>query len=195
MPNCCIVPKGLTSDKTEFGKVEQQIENHRKKLQQLTETEVGNNHENEIRMVRHELNEWMDKKEVMWRQTSQVQWLQEGDRNTRYFHTKANLCRKQDEMRAIEDELGRRVEGNQDMGRVAVNYFEKIYTSSHPSRVSDVTQGIQQKVTNAMNVDLCREFTSKEVGIAVKDIYPTKASGPDGMSVLFYQKILAQHWR
>ena len=85
----------------------------------------------------------MDKKEVMWRQTSQVQWLQEGDRNTRYFHTKANLCRKQDEMRAIEDELGRRVEGNQDMGRVAVNYFEKIYTSSHPSRVSDVTQGIQ----------------------------------------------------
>lgn len=39
-----------------------------------------------------------------------------------------------------------------------------------------------------MNVDLCREFTSKEVGIAVKDMYPTKAPGLDGMSTLFYQK-------
>ena len=39
-----------------------------------------------------------------------------------------------------------------------------------------------------MNEGLDRVFTREEVATALKQIHPTKALGPDGMSALFYQK-------
>ena len=39
-----------------------------------------------------------------------------------------------------------------------------------------------------MNESLDRVFTRKEVVTALKQVHPTIAPGPDGMSALFYQK-------
>ena len=39
-----------------------------------------------------------------------------------------------------------------------------------------------------MNESLDWVFTKEKVVIALKQIHPTKAPGPDGMSALFYQK-------
>ena len=39
-----------------------------------------------------------------------------------------------------------------------------------------------------MNESLDRVFTREKVVTALKQIHPTKAPGPDGMSALFYQK-------
>ena len=39
-----------------------------------------------------------------------------------------------------------------------------------------------------MNENLNKSFTREEVAIALKQIHPTKAPGPDGMSTIFYQK-------
>ena len=42
-------------------------------------------------------------------------------------------------------------------------------------------------VTESMSADLMRPFTSEEVGVAIKEMAPLKAPGPDGMPPLFYQ--------
>ena len=39
-----------------------------------------------------------------------------------------------------------------------------------------------------MNQFLTKEFTKEEVEEALKQMHPTKAHGPDGMSAIFYQK-------
>ena len=38
-----------------------------------------------------------------------------------------------------------------------------------------------------MNQSLIKEFTRKEIEIALNQMHPTKASGPDGMFVIFFQ--------
>ena len=39
-----------------------------------------------------------------------------------------------------------------------------------------------------MNANLTQDFTREEVSIALKQIHPTKAPSPDGMSAIFYKK-------
>ena len=39
-----------------------------------------------------------------------------------------------------------------------------------------------------MNAELTKTFTRDEVIIALKQLHPTKAPGPDGMSAIFFHK-------
>ena len=73
------------------------------------------------------------------------------------------------------------------MAEVAVSYFEKLYTTSHPYRIQEVTDAMESKVSVKMNQDLIKQFTKEEVEVALKQMHPAKALGPDGMSAVFYQ--------
>ena len=88
----------------------------------------------------------------------------------------------------IWDDLGRWCEEKESIAQAAVAYFENIYTTASPSRVEDVVAAIPARVTEDMNESLSHAFTREEVAIALKQIHPTKAPGPDGMSAIFYQK-------
>ena len=50
-----------------------------------------------------------------------------------------------------------------------------------------IVDGVQKVVTDSMNADLTKPYTSDEVERAIKDMAPLKALGPDGMPPLFYQ--------
>ena len=43
----------------------------------------------EVLKLKKEINELLVKEEKMWKQRSRALWLHEGDKNTRYFHSRA----------------------------------------------------------------------------------------------------------
>ena len=45
---------------------------------------------NEIQSIRQDLNRMLDIEESMWHQRTHITWLQKGDRNIAFFHTKAS---------------------------------------------------------------------------------------------------------
>ena len=47
--------------------------------------------------------------------------------------------------------------------------------------------GVQEVVTESMNVDLTKPYTTDKVERAIKEMAPLKASRPNGMPLLFYQ--------
>ena len=61
-----------------------------------------------------------------------------------------------------------------------------LFTSSQPTNFSDIMDVVQPSVTEDMNTQLLRPFLREEVEVAIKEMKPTIAPGPDDMPPLFY---------
>ncbi|XP_075654756.1 uncharacterized protein LOC142624916 [Castanea sativa] len=73
------------------------------------------------------------------------------------------------------------------MGKIVVDYYTDLLTSGNPTDFDEIQGVAQPRVTSSMNQKLTMEFTVDEVNVALKQMYPLKAPGPDGMPPLFYQ--------
>ncbi|XP_023898147.1 uncharacterized protein LOC112010024 [Quercus suber] len=88
------------------------------------------------------------------------------------------------------DENSSWLEGDEHVERMMLQYYERLFTSSYPSEFEEILDAVQHKVTQRMNQALVREFSEVEVKNALKQMYPLKSPGLDGMPPLFYQHFL-----
>ena len=171
-----------------FGHVPKLIQNKQKTLNALVLRDRDGSLGSEINSVRKEINDLLDSEEIMWHQRSRMQWMMLGDHNTRYFHSKALDRKRKNAISRIMDENGIWHETKEGIANVVVYYFEKLYTTSYPSHILEITDTIPTKVSSEMNQSLIKDFTKEEVLAALKQMHPTKAPSPDDMSAIFFQK-------
>ncbi|XP_030923348.1 uncharacterized protein LOC115950262 [Quercus lobata] len=69
---------------------------------------------------------------------------------------------------------------------VAMSYFKNLYSTSYPTRISEVLDTIPTRVTEDMNQLLIQEFTREEVEVALKQMHPTKAPGSNAFELMHY---------
>ena len=102
-------------------------------------------------MIRKKTNDLLDSEEIMWHRRSSVQWLGLGDRNTKYFHMRASDRRRRNTINSIMDENGNWHDSIDGIAEVDVSYFENLYTTSYPTRISEILDTIPTRVTEDMN--------------------------------------------
>lgn len=126
--------------------------------------------------------------ETMWRQRSRAVWLKDGDRNTNFFHNKANQRAKTNDIKKIKDEEGVWWRGDEHVERVLINYYDDLFSSSNPSNIEEVCEVVSGKLSKDHKVWCEMEYTPEEVKEAIFQMHPLKAPGPDGLPALFFQK-------
>jgi hypothetical protein len=140
--------------------------------------------------LQKELNMRLDQEDLKWRQRAKANWLKLGDRNTKYFHASATQRRKANQILSIKDEGGMVWESPIDIKGAFIDYFEALFTTGHVDGVDHCLQQLNERVSDEMNNELIRDFTKEEVEVALQQMAPLKAPGPDGFPTGFFQ----HHW-
>ena len=156
-----------------FGLVLRQIQNKRKAFNDLVLRDYDGCNGYETNKLRKEINDLLDCEEIMWQQRSKVNWLSLGDRNTKYFHTKASGRKKKNTIFKLMDEKGIWRESASEVAEVAVPYFENLYRTSHPDKILEVVEVVDPKVSDEMNQYLIKQFTRDEIESALKHMHST----------------------
>jgi len=106
------------------------------------------------------------------------------------FHAWATQRRRANFIDSVKDQNGVEWKDPADIGRAFTQHFQNLFTTANPVGIEEVISGVQNLVTPEMNAGLSRVFTEEEIDIALSQMHPLKAPGPDGFGVCFYQ----QHW-
>ncbi|KAL0319628.1 UNVERIFIED_CONTAM: hypothetical protein Sradi_5224300 [Sesamum radiatum] len=177
-------------NKARFGNIRRMTKELNDKVCQLQNKDITSKDKADIEGLRDAIQTLARKEEIMWKQRAKALWLEAGDRNTSFFHAKATEWRHQNEIKRINDELGNEVNHKEGIQMVVLNYFWSIFASTNPTpkSVDEVLRCVEHRVTHAMNESLTQHFTSEEVLHVLKQMHPLKSPGPDGMSLVLFQK-------
>lgn len=162
------------------------LQNNLEKLKQCRKTLKDYR---QVRNAEIELSHALKEHESYWRVRSRITWLKEGDKNTRFFHSKASRRRKNNTIQGLL------IDGKWTTDLVQVekeisSYFTEIYSSLSPSEadIKTVLKLVKQKVTPRHNLLLSAPYTTTEITTALKQFHPSKAPGPDGFLAFFFQR-------
>ncbi|XP_030479565.1 uncharacterized protein LOC115696822 [Cannabis sativa] len=135
------------------------------------------------------LDELLEQEEIYWQQRSQVDWLNEGDRNTKFFHAKASARKSNNTIKFMHVENGTRVTAKHEIAAAIHDYFAEIFTASTLDEDALITtlNAIPTTIATEMNVNLLKPFEVADVEVALHSMALDKSPGIDGMSPMFYQ--------
>jgi hypothetical protein len=126
-----------------------------------------------------------EQEEIRWQQRSRANWLQDGDKNTGFFHRFASARKKKNHIKQLKDPTCQFVEGTELLNPMIVHYFTNLFSTDNPAIDPSFMEKVIPKVTLEMNDMLNAPFSADEVKKAVFSIGDLKAPGPDGLHAIF----------
>jgi hypothetical protein len=158
-------------------------------IEALAETRSLSPHEIESKsQYNAQLAFMLREEELKWYQRSKVQFILEGDSNTRYFHSVANGRHRKKLIHSLVQDEGTIV-GHEQLKSYITNYYKGLFGepkegtfSMEESRIHDIPQ-----VSPDENAFLTAPYSEEEVRNAVFQMEHNKAPGPDGFPAEFYQ--------
>ncbi len=124
--------------------------------------------------------------ELKWKQRLRVQWLKAGDSNTKFFHQKASCRRRKNFIFRLSDGSSFH-SSHSSLADLLLRFFKNLLGREQPPEVRINLAPL----FSADNIDvhsLQAPFSVEEIKSVVFARAPDKAPGPDGFSMVFFQR-------
>lgn len=139
----------------------------------------------EERKLRQNLTTALHNEEVLLKQKSRINWLQNGDNNNKFFYNSCKGRWNTNRILSIEDDQGQTFNNHKDISRLTVGYFKDLLGS--PTIVEDFPDDIEVKsLSEDQQNYLITPFQPNDVLKTLKSMGKNKCPGPDGFPVEFY---------
>jgi hypothetical protein len=170
-----------------LGDLERREKRIKKELEVCRRLSIGREQVAREELLRYKLERVEEQIDVFWRQRAHVNWLQNGDKNTAFFHAACRERAKKNRIGRLRREDGGWMEGEEEERAFIANYFSLLFRSNGGHISQQLLNVVDSRVSPDMNASLMRVFTGEEVKVALDSIGDLKASGPDGMPSIFYK--------
>ena len=107
---------------TKFGSIRKELEELRSKLEAL-QGQGDQSNVMEIKATMNRMNEILYREEMMWLQRSRISWLKEGDRNTKFFHQKAQWRSRKNKIKKLRKGNGEWCDDREEMSALTRDFF------------------------------------------------------------------------
>ncbi|KAK3014543.1 hypothetical protein RJ639_008317 [Escallonia herrerae] len=172
---------------THFGHIQTQIKKLSEYLDTVQQQEPTVRNIELQRNIQNQIDEQCCREEWLWHQKSRLQWIKDGDRNTKFFHLSTIIRRRQNSIDFIKDKHGNWISSREEIGTCFTEHFSELYKSSNPSFPDDL-EGLLPRVLTADDLLRLQEIPSiTEISSTLMKFSNLKAPGPNGMPSLFYK--------
>ncbi|XP_020676647.1 uncharacterized protein LOC110095446 [Dendrobium catenatum] len=132
-----------------------------------------------------ELNSTLSLLSTWWKQRAKVKWINEGDQNSKFFHSFASARKNVNFIASIKDDLGNLFDNHNEIEEVLIHYFKNKW-----SEKNCILNGWPENTKCPDDQDrltLCKDFSIEEVEEALKGTTACTAPGEDGVSYSFFK--------
>lgn len=136
-----------------------------------------------------EYEQLRDQEALFWQQKSRVSWLQNGDRNTKFFHLSTLVRRRRNKVEGLLDQYGELCTEMEGMKNIAA-FFQSLFTCV-PSENNHFYIPHLFPCLDSNAIDwMSRDVSFDDVQEAIFSIGGLQAPSVDGFLALFFHK----HW-
>ncbi|KAK8701712.1 hypothetical protein V6N13_020091 [Hibiscus sabdariffa] len=90
-----------------------------------------------------ELEQLLDQEEMLWKHKSRIDWVKFGDRNTRYFHSKAVLRRRRKSICSLRINDGEWCDDESTLREAVVSYYAGLFSTDGSSPLTFPISGFR----------------------------------------------------
>eukprot|EP00253_Pinus_taeda_P009251 PITA_09251 len=141
-------------------------------------------------ILQKELDDRCRQEEIFWRQKLRVQWIKEGEINTKFFHKSTLSHRSHNIILKLKDSQGKELVTHKEMESIPVQHFLRIAKEPLLDRsqfINKFTRYIPKIVTREDDHNLNRSVSEDEIREVINELQNGKAPGPDGFNVDFFK--------
>ncbi|XP_039000858.1 uncharacterized protein LOC120126869 [Hibiscus syriacus] len=179
-------------NKDNYSDISVRVRLKKKELEQIQiSTLNGNNSLVKELDVQKELNDLEDTEYMFLKQKAKVQWIKEGDKCTKLFHSALASKNKRDTIRILINNEGKRLKTYDDMANEIIDFFHHQLGETDPKvQPPDpftMRNLLQIHLPTEVTTDPIKNVTTDEIKEALFNQGNDKAPGPDGFTPLFFK--------
>ena len=126
----------------------------------------GSNHR--VRELKREIIKLIEKDNRMWFQREKVLWAKDGDKNSKFFNSRATKRKRKNSIQNIWAASGDWTSNPKKVEKCLIDYFQELFTLANLQHNVAATNSINKVTSSEMNAKLSTEFKACEVQQTIK---------------------------